>query len=494
MSMLGDIAQELEYIRTTPGAPDSLERGRVLLSHLETAPLDDAVLEQLADSAVTWVCIGLGSELRELLDRARDRGCRSPALRRASLACEITLSPAAAAGHLRGHSSGDLALEAIEVCNRLYRGQLLSCIQLATHHDWFLDHPELMRASYHAIWAAALSGRTPEARRVLAEWERSAHELDDRGVLFLLRSFGIVASQELRYLDAIRVQEEALSMAERLGDGLASVHLEAFLAVNRARFGDVDRALSTVAGWTWDGVCHSRIDAIRARASAEVHVLAGDIRGAESAAVLAATFFAETGDMPMRADATFWAALANASEPSNELLLAATTAARASGSKFFVDRIQQLRRLIADTPPPSPLPVTARRHRRSDRQPLARLWTPTTEALEAELLWNRVTDAFWRGGKKWRDIDNHPVLRRLLEVVLDSPQYTVAVPELLERVWQTRDLVANEGKLHVTIHRLRKLLGNASDGGALVHYTKNAVSIPRSVTMVVLELAPLSAT
>jgi hypothetical protein len=127
--------------------------------------------------------------------------------------------------------------------------------------------------------------------------------------------------------------------------------------------------------------------------------------------------------------------------------------------------------------------------------PLARVWAPPVTATGADLFWNRIAGTLHMRGQGPFSLAERPVLRRTLETLLERPQFEVTVPELFDAVWGgPYDPIRHEGKIHVTLHRLRKWLDECAPGGAqLLGVGEGTIAIAPDLDVRVLEPSPRDA-
>src|SRR5207247_1240122 len=73
--------------------------------------------------------------------------------------------------------------------------------------------------------------------------------------------------------------------------------------------------------------------------------------------------------------------------------------------------------------------VTVRTRGGEIEQVLARLWTPTVETVASDLYWDRARELLWLRGEGPFFLGEHPMLRRVLEAVLDAPGFALPFAE-----------------------------------------------------------------
>jgi hypothetical protein len=98
---------------------------------------------------------------------------------------------------------------------------------------------------------------------------------------------------------------------------------------------------------------------------------------------------------------------------------------------------------------------------------LVRLWTPLPECTRADLYWDGIRGVAMLGGRGPYSLERHPVLARVMTALISSPGFALDLPALFEATWgQPYDPLKHEGKVHVTLHRLRSWFAAQGHHGA----------------------------
>ncbi len=486
-----ELVREFDVVVADPGARDA---------HAGAARLFDAIsavsrpskqhAALMADHALVWAGLGFADPARGLLRRWRRAGRTSRALRRAEVVYNVTVSPSAAAAHLRGLGASDAQFAALNVVNSLYRGELAVAIAMSQAHNWFIDDDELAHGLFHGLWALGLSERFDEAHAILDDWKRRHPRASPVARQFVLRTEAGMASFQQRYLVEEALVDEALALCIEHDLGIARVYTEASAVAARARADNLDRALALMATWPRRRTLRGPIDAFRDVAALEVAMLSDRPRKARAAGMRALAFFERTEHAVMTCFVRMRLTLsADASEFSDQLDGLRRTVRRCP-LLHYAQRVRAVEELAAagHTCARQVRLVERSRHRRQEHG-LARAWTPPVSAAEADLFWNRISGTLHVRGRGPFSLGRKPVLRRCLEALLMSDGFASPISRLFELVWGAPyNPIVHEGKVHVSIHRLRAWLDECIPGGKdMVRVVDGTIAIAESVDVRVLE-------
>jgi len=428
---------------------------------------------------------------RALLARWREDGCRDPDLNLAEVLLTVSVAPAAARHRLLAMTRRDPETAAVEAVNRVFRGELRGAVELAAAHGWFLDRVRATEGLCYALWAAGLLDRFDEAEAVLEAWKRrhaAAAPETYPMVLQLESRLAHLRGQFPRELAALR---EADALCEAFDLRTARIFAEPNLAAALARCGEWDEAGELVARWRRaDGDDRSLLEGYRNMARLEMALLAGEHGRAEPLARRVRAFCHAIQNVPLEIGAEF------------NLLLAAP-------AERFPARLERYRRMVHRTQIPPHLrrvdvltrvadagarsarevQVTLRGRGEPRHHPLARVWMPRVEWIDADLYWDGVQEQLHLRGCGPLSLAARPVLQRLLRTVLDHPRFRVELPDLYRTVWGGEyDPLIHEGKVHVTLHRLRRLLDTTCpDAGGMLVLAGGGLGLDRRCTVQALE-------
>jgi hypothetical protein len=271
------------------------------------------------------------------------------------------------------------------------------------------------------------------------------------------------------------------------------VNVEVPLAATLARNGEIELARALIASWAPPSSDYVPLDAGRDMARAECELLAGAWDEAERTARRSCVLF-DSSDMLLYAcHARFLIALAAPPSRFAAALDHYRRTVQRARMPVHRARLQLLERLAARGMRSVREQTTQLRSRFESRTvSIAESLIPRASVLAADIYWDRIQHALWVGGKGPLSLDEHPVLERMLEQIVDAREYTLSLDALFERVWHAPyHPLVHENKLHVTIHRLRGWLDEHSPGlGRAIVVRDGAISIAEHTSVIVLDEPP----
>jgi len=467
-----------------------------VLRALETAAvLADAEIAVLVDDAFVWVGLGLARRARALVERWRRDGLHHSGLGRAEAIYTIALAPPAAASRLRA-LAGDPVAVALAVINHVFRGELRTAIERCEAAGWFVGEPRAIAGVAYGAWALAMQGELDLAFAVLATWRhhhpRPAPVLEQA----LLAAEARLESVRHHHVRERTLLEEALAVCDEHELGLERAYLEASHAIALARSGELRAATRIARGWPAPRAKDEQTLAIyRDVARSEMKLLAGDHEAADAAAQRVLAYADAAGNAIYACLARGYRALG---APRTSLRARVAEYGHAAAQLQIPVHVRR-HRLLAElaargiAPRDKALVVRTRGGRRTE--PVLRLCFPSLRELACDLAWDTVQGTLFLGGAGPFGLDDHPVLRRVLEAILARPGFELPLGELFEAVWSVpyRPLI-HEGKCHVALHRLRALLGGWQPGcERLIALRDGQVGIAGDRSVVVLELPAVTA-
>jgi len=462
------LEEAFEPVRNEPGARDARDRAARIFDRIAAAARPGPVHASLmAADHLVWAGLGFSEQARWLLRRWRKAGFTSEELRRAEIVYHVTAEPGAAAVHLRELGVGDPHLAALEVVNGLYRGELDAAIAVSRANGWFLGDPELAHGLFHGVWALGLSEAFEEAEAVIAAFAQRHPRADPNARQFLLRTEAGTASFQNRFSEEVALVEEALALCAEHDLGLAHTYTEPSAVGARARAGDFRGAHALVRTWPRRRrEAKGPIEAFRDVAQLELAILEGRDDAAHRAGHRALRFWEDTQHAVMTSFVRLRLALCADASGFADAMAEFRRIVRACPIDYYRKRLMVLDQVMALGYACARDVHLAERSRSGVAElPLARVWTPPVTATGADLFWNRLVGTLYLRGRGPFRLGERPVLRRTLEALLEQPRLSIPVGALFAAVWGgVYDPLRHEGKIHVTIHRLRKWLDECVPG------------------------------
>ncbi len=456
------------------------DRNRERLRELETLRLPSAEdLDALVRVSLDLARSGRGRSgsglhrARALLHRWREDGCRDPDLNLAEVLLTVSVPPAAALHRLRAMTSVDPHTASLEVVNRVFRCQLREAVDLAVAHGWFLDHVRATEGLCYALWAAGLLDRFEEAEAILEGWKRRHAAAAPETYQMVLQLESRLAHLQCQYARELAALQEAAALCEAFELRAAHTFVEPNLAAAFIRCGEVERANAIAAGWG-DGVetPGSLLEGYRDMARLEMALLSGRQGRAERIGRRVRAFCRTIDNTPLAMTAEFHLTLSAPAARFPDRLARYRLAARRHQVPHHLRRVAVLERIAeAGARAARDVRTVIRTREGGEACPLVRVWTPRIDWTGADVFWNGVQGRIHLRGNGPGSLTGHPVLERMLTVILARPDFQVALPELFREVWGGEfDPLVHEGKVHVTVHRLRRWMDSAAAGagGVLV--------------------------
>ncbi|HEX5064008.1 MAG TPA: hypothetical protein VFV99_31730, partial [Kofleriaceae bacterium] len=363
------------------------------------------------------------------------------------------------------------------------------------------------------VWALAMLDDFDGALAVIATWRHRYPSLPPAHEQALLAAEARVESIRHHHARELHLLEEALAICDDAGLGFERMYLEASYAIALVRAGELPAANQIVRDWNGDGRHRARaatarnaqarneparnaqarneparneqaLEVYRDVARTELALLAGDARSADAAARRVLAYANASGNLVYGCLARFHRVLA-ATRARRPALLAEYGRAAA---QLQIPVHLRRHRLLDELPREARLVVRERRRKHS--APLVRLFYPALTDLGSELCWDRVQGTLYMSGDGPFSLAEHPVIRRVLEVILARSAFELPIATLFEHVWEmSYEPLRHEGKCHVALHRLRALLGGWRTGAdRLIEVRDGTVRIADDANICVIEL------
>jgi len=451
-----------------------------------------ADLDELVAAVLEVPSAELAARGRALVRRWRQAGCEDPDLALAEAYLTVSVAPASARLRLRALDEGDVEAAAMQVVDSVFRGQLQPAVDRAHAHGWFLDRPEATEAMTYALWALAMCDQVAQAQAIVDAWKRR-HGPDQPARCQLVLQFEArLARFQRRYLRELQLLEDAAALAEEFDLETSRVFVEPNVAEALARCDRIAEARELVDGWDeGDGSAGRVLAGYRDMTRLCIAQLEGDHARALEVADRLVVFCRTVRSSPLLCAVCFERVLCAPRALFDDELDRFRRRASASGLREQQRRLRVLEELADGRASLRGLQVEVRGRRGRERATLARLWMPMLRWTLADLFWDRVQGLLQLRGGAPVDLSGKPVLRAVLEAVLQRPGFSIPVGELFEEVWGGRwDPLVHEGKVHVTIHRLRRWLsGLGADGRALLRVADGLLFIDPGADVRVLDVA-----
>lgn len=495
------IVDVLHRLHRDPAAPDAGAVAERLLEVLERDTPDLDTMRTVARNAYLLMGLGQPERTRALMQQWRRAiGRHGPVAQTVAFAdafLALASAPRAAARELVELLDTSADGAALAVTGLFAVGELDGCIALARRHRLFIGRPGHVYGAAYAAWACALLGDHAAADEILALWRESEVKGDDRaairGRVLMLRAAAWVADTRQRHTIAEAHAEDALDLCRAVDLGVERVFLEAELVVYRARRGDLDGARGVARGW------HSEVPKVptvfqahRDMARMEIALAAESWRAASRHGLRALKVWQLLKHEVLTSQLRFGLALTAAPEEFDAAVRAYATSVMRAPVPHHVARLRVLERCVSEgLSTATELTLVERTRFSRDRVPLMRLWLPRAGLLSADLYADRVQQHLYVRGEGPLSLAEVPVLAALLDALLDADEFSVPVDELFQRVWggPYRPLV-HEGKVRVTLHRLRAwLAARVQNGARLIEMKDGVVSLARASDVRVLERA-----
>jgi hypothetical protein len=462
----------------------------VLLAKLERCRHPAGVeISELCSDPMLFALLGLSARALALCKKWTAAGIRRPELERAETLLTSLTSTASGAARLRAR--GSKALEAA-VVNSSMRGQLDRTIDLAASANWFLDNAEASNGLYHALAALVVFDRCQEALALVREWHVRHPDAEPMHMQRVLQIEARIASNLCLFARERTLLEECLVLCKELAMASHTFLAEADLAAALLHAGDVERARAMIRAWPRQSKrCDTPLDAFRELVRAELALLSGASDDAFAAATRALGPFEAVGHGPLICHLHFYRAL-SAREGAWPIVLDEFRGASA-GRRFpqYLARLRILERLTSAATPARCATVIERSRSGEARLPLIRIWIPRITSLGADLYLDRIQQRIYVRGDGPMSLSGRPVISRALDCLISEAARPLPIAEWFERVWGTQyEPLRHEGKLHVTVHRLRRWLTDAARGAeGLVVLCEGMISLAPEVDVRVIGVA-----
>ena len=491
-----ELVRRFARVRARPELPKSRREALAVLAELEAASEpSDAGVSIIADDAFLWVGLGLARRVRGLVERWRRGGVRHAALGRAEAIYTVAIAPPAAAGRLRA-LAGDPVASAVAVANHVFRGELRIAIERCRAEGWFLEEPGAIAGVAYGTWALAMLDDFDGALAVIGMWRHRHPRVSASVDQTLLAAEARIESVRHHHGREIALLEEAIAVCDEHELGLPRAYLEASKAIATARSGDVLTAARITRKWTSArakrAIDDQALEVYRDVARAEVALLGGHHREADVAARRVLAYSEAAGNAIYACSARGYRALAASRLALQPLVDDYGRAAAQLQIPVHLRRHRLLQQFATADLAPRDRHLFARTRGSHAVLPILRTFFPTVAEVNADLYWDRVQGLLYLSGEGPFLLGEHPVLRRVLETVLQTRAFVIPLGDLFEQVWEMpyRPLV-HEGKCHVALHRLRSLLAGWRPGSErLLVVRDGAVRIADECSAVVLELPP----
>ncbi len=468
------LQESLKKLSVAPGGAAATAHASTVLKALEECPTPPQI-EALLEHVVIFAVIGRG---KEMLDALKPwRSTYPDEIRQMEVLLNVTEKPAAAAYEFKRHAESLAPIQGVSVINAFMRGDLNGAIELARDADWFMDALESTDGFIYAVWALSLQEEFEEATELVDTWKAKNNQRDSRADHQILRLEATLSSYRANFEHEVRCLEEAVYIAEANDLGLELTFSKAALAAAYAHLGDIEAAEAIVSEWD-ETPTGNLVDAYRHLALTDVAMLSKDWDGAQRHAERVLEFYSLRRNPVLYQHVRFVLALV---ATKSEFRGALDEFARAVGTlptKRMLTRLDELERLwAAGFRAPRELSVQERtRHHVIDR-PLPRLWYPTS-AIQAELYVDQVRGLFYAKGRGPFFLTGFPKRLEMLHLLTSSPGFASTTAELFQHVWGMEYVSSrHENKVHVTAHRLRKLVCELSGLEGLVSVADDTIQL-----------------
>lgn len=491
-------ADSISSISSNLCSEEAWDQAASLLDQCAGQPApDEADRAALVNAVQLFNALGYAEQARGILRGWRETGFDTPALRRAELFLHVSGAPDAAAAHTTGGVCAELLSKgecaALETIRRLFRGEAQAAIACAESAGWFLDEPSLAHGLFHGLWALFLTDNHDRAQALIAEWQLRHGSAAPWSRALVRRLQAALCGARHQYVDEAEHLAAVLEIERDGGLPVQAAYTEAAFVGARARAGDLEVARSIVARWPTP--CPTRvasrgpIEAYRDRARAELSMIGGDDRDAFAAASRAANAFYGAGHLVMASHMRFLRVMtavpAEFATALSDLraIVRRTNLARCTQRLALIDDLAASGATSLAEHPLDEITPWSRNH-----TPLHRAFSPSVTMTGADLFWNRVCGAIFLRGKGPFYLERQPILTRALEILTRAPGERLAIADFFAAVWDSPyDPLLHEGKVHVTVHRLRKWFGERdADARRLLEVTDGTIGFRRHADVRVL--------
>jgi hypothetical protein len=424
----------------------------------------------LADHALAWAALGFSARARAVFRRWRKVRAPRDFARVTAQAEAIFLvctDPAAASVAFRDLALEDVKTAALYVVSAVNRGDLRAAIDVARRHAFFPQMKAVPHACMYGLWSLVLCCEFDEARNIVEAQRRTATR-DKTIALSRLRNEALVAAYRCAYAEERHALEEAAALAGEGPTGIERAHIDLALAANEVRSGDLALARRRMKSWSAPVAGDVALDRYRDMVRMDEAMFDAKHAIAERLARQVLGYAENAGSAMLACHLRFCLALsADAKHFANALAEYRHDVHRLQ-APHHLRRLRLIEAIAADADLRTLRDVRIRLRTRqgTTEQPLARLWTPTLDAVASDLYWNRAEEQLWLRGEGPYSLEDQPIVRRILEALLSAPGHAKPYAELFTAVWDAPyHPLAHDGKINVAVHRLRRWL-DARHAGA----------------------------
>ena len=474
----------------TPSAEDRVVRVvEQLERHLVPGPRD---LDTLVMIALQMYAPRIASRGRELIHRWRANGCADPDLELAEGLLAVAGASTSTLRRLQALGDVSTPEAAAEAVGRVFRGEIRPAMDLARAHGWFLDDPDLTEPLSLVLLAAAMDGETDEVEVILRAWKRRWPELAPEKVVSALQCEARVAYFQHQYARELSTVVDAVSLAAQSGLSAVKVFVEPALAGALLHNGEQDEASRLIEAWpSPDASAPSPLQALHDMVRVDQQLLSQRFDEVWETAGRYLGFAETMANVPMVAEARFYRVMSAPAANFEEELSAYRRVAYRHQLRRHLARMKVLDgRVRRGAQEVRTARVEVASGHRRGAEPLARLWNPRMEWVNADLYVDRVHGHLHLSGEGPFRLARRQILQRMLDAILGGDELAVRVDELFGRVWGgTYDPLVHEGRIHVNMHRLRRWFEDCRTGGeTLIAVQDGVVMLAPEVEVYTLDL------
>lgn len=442
---------------------------------------DVSDLDLLMRHSLRFAELGYARKGRDLIAKWQENGCKDPdlALVRNSL---IFAVPSSAAIHrMKAISSMDVGVAASDVNHHVYRGELKRAIEIAQAHAWFLESHEYVEGVLFALQAMALLGKMDEAQSILDSWKKRYAQAFPEKTQMVLRFESRLAYWRYQYSRELDLLLDAQALCRHLGLDAAAAYTEPDIVRAMIHCGQMDQARSIIDSWA-DSKDSGLGPLLGFRNRTRMIFALFDKRysEAEKYGQRILDFYNSIGNATLVSSVLFFLVLLASRDSIDRRLSAFRSHAYRYQIPFFLDRLKTMERVMALTGSyPREILLRESFSQGSRQLPLWRMWIPSPESLGSGIYVDRFRGISFIFGKGPLTLRTHPVLNSILDQILSRPDFRVSIPDLFGSVWGgVYNPVIHEGKVHVSIHRLRSWIEKCCpDSNGLVEVRDQVVGI-----------------
>lgn len=473
----GEDRVHIDALTRHPATEQAHQAAAALLTRWEGLPgPDDAAAELLSRHALLLAMHGVAERGRALSRRWYTEDPR-PGLARAEAVFVVSSRPTLGGRAVVEDPERPGWLRLID---DVLRGRLTHAVALGQAHQWWLDDVDAADGVSYGLWALILEGEYDAAEHLLASWT-ARHGHQGGFALMIQRTAATVAGYRCDYLRQIELLEQALRTADEQELAVAREGIETTLVVALAGAGDFAAARAIVEEWppAPHAPAESTVEGYRNLARMDLALLEGEYDAAFHHGERAAAYTEAAGHVVLGAHVAMGRLWAAPASEEAALLARARRVIRPLRIERFRERLAVTETLREQSGlAVRELRVPARGPRAEVSLSLPRLFSPPLELVSADVYLDRVRGLAWVRSRGPVRLGDPPVVHRALDALVDAGE-PLDFEALYQRVWGTPwEPLAHEGKLHVTLHRLRRWLDGVREGsGALVRVKDGLVSL-----------------